>query len=188
MSFGLRGGPALLANMRAQPKRIATNVARGGLRAGAVVIQKEVQRLAPYESGLTRASIKVYTSTRGNVIRAVITTRGPHSFLAPMLEFGVDPHFISVSDADRGVTRTRRGIRSTSIRQINHMAARGSLEINGKFVGPSVHHPGFGEKPFFRPALDTKRKDAVTAIGAYIGRRLNIGDLSSPVLEPGDDV
>ena len=78
-------------------------------------------------------------------------------------------------------------LRGLSLRTINKAVARGSLVINGTFVGDAVMHPGFAAKPFLRPALDRKAEDAVNAVGKYIAGRLNMGDLRAPVLTAVED-
>ncbi len=183
MTFAIKGGPELMALLDQLPAKLATNVVRGGLRAGAKVIQTEARLLVRAESGLTRKSIKIDTGARDGRITATIKTRGKHAYLAPMLEYGIAPHFITIADADRGAL----GVQSQSVKTINKMTKRGSLVINGKFVGPSVHHPGVMAHPFMRPALDAKAKDAVNAVGQYIAARLRIGNLSAPVLASEDD-
>ncbi len=85
------------------------------------------------------------------------------------------------------VRETRHGPRKVGIGTMNKMLRRGSLKIGENFVGPVVMHPGHAAKPFLRPALEQKAEEAVTAMGAYIAHRVQIGDLKAPALEVDDE-
>ena len=78
-------------------------------------------------------------------------------------ETGTAPHFIRVDDSQR---------RGMGINRINKSVKEGSLVINGKFVGATVHHPGARPHPFLRPALDMKEGEAIAAAQAYIDARI----------------
>lgn len=58
------------------------------------------------------------------------------------------------------------------MKMTNKLVARGSLVINGNFVGQSVHHPGAAPRPFLRPALDSQSQAALVAVGNAIKKRL----------------
>ena len=136
-------------------------VARGAVRAAAVVIADGA--IEECRSQEVADSIQVSTRTDPGVVTAKVQTKGPGAFMAPWLEYGTDPHFISVDDAQSG---------GRTVRRINIMVKRGSLVIGGKFVGETVHHPGARPFPFMRPAADTRQQAAIDAAGAYIGNRL----------------
>lgn len=152
------------------PAKIEANVLAGALRAGAKVIHAEAVRLAPVDDGDLRASIRVRVRRhKGTVVARVVA----NAFNARWVEYGTAKHWIKVREDARPVRNTRRGQRAVSIRTLNRMAARGSLQIGGNFIGASVVHPGARKKPFLRPALDTKAREAVVAAANYIKRRLH---------------
>jgi len=182
MTIRLSGGPELLALLDQLPKTLERNIIRGGLRAGAKVIQQQAKANVPVDSGQLRRAIGIGTRAEGGRLSAYVKLRGPGSYLGPFIEYGVSPHLIKIADEARPIRNTRRGPRPLGIGTINKMVARGSLVIGGNFVGPMVHHPGHAAKPFLRPALDQKAREAVNAMGAYIAHRIQIGDLRAPAL------
>ncbi|MBK6720194.1 MAG: HK97 gp10 family phage protein [Sphingomonadales bacterium] len=182
MTIRLSGGPELLALLDQLPKNLERNIIRGGLRAGAKVIQQQARANVPVESGQLRRAIGIGTRTEGARLSSYVKLRGPGSYIGHFIEYGVSPHLIKVAEEARPIRNTRRGPRRLSMGTINKMVARGSLVIGGNFVGPMVHHPGHAPKPFLRPALDQKAQEAVAAMGAYIAQRFQIGDLRAPTL------
>lgn len=187
MTIRLKGGPELLRLLDELPKNLERNVIRGGLRAGAKVIQQQAKANVPVQTGQLKRAIGVGTRTAGSRISSYVKLRGSGSYLGLFIEYGVAPHLISVAEADKPVRNTRRGSRKVSIGPINKMVKRGSLKIGEHFVGPMVMHPGHAPKPFLRPALDQKAEEAVNAMGAYIAHRVQIGNLKAPALEVDDE-
>jgi hypothetical protein len=162
---------ALIAKL---PAALEKNILRGAARAAATVVADEAKERVISDE--VRASIKITTSARDGKITAKVQTKGPGAYLAPWLEYGTDPHFITVSDADRG---------GRSIKRFNKEVREGSLVIGGHFVGPTVRHPGARPHPFLRPALDTKEADAIKAAQSYITTRLAaVGPFAAPEPEP----
>jgi len=51
MTFRLKGGPELLQLLDQLPKNLERNVIRGGLRAGAKVIQQQAKANVPVKTG-----------------------------------------------------------------------------------------------------------------------------------------
>src|SRR3546814_8055374 len=102
------------------------------------------------------------------LIIAKMQVKGPGSYIAPWLEYGTDPHFISVDDSQRD---------GMSVRKVNQKVTAaggdGSLVINGHFVGTTVFHPGARPPPFLRPALDIKEGAAIQAAQNYITARVS---------------
>ena len=136
------------------PQKLAKNVLRGGLRAGANVIQKQAKANIHSVSGQRAKSIKVSTNTKGGMVMAkVVAGRGlgvkgkKPGNLPLWLEYGTAPHII----------RAKKG---------------GGLALPDGSVVTEVMHPGQGPKPFLRPALDTQAGAAVVAAGNYIKNRL----------------
>jgi len=185
MTRMLKGGPELLAVLDQLPKDIERNVLRGALRAAAKPVAQLAKEKVRRRSGALANSIVIGSRTEGGQPRGYVKLRGKHAFLGLFIEFGVKLHLIKVSDEDRdrlGKT-TRHGFRRASMRMINNMVRRGSLKIGKDFVGPVVTHPGFASMPFMRPALDEGAAAAVKAAGAYIARRVQIGDIKAPDLD-----
>ena len=187
MNLPLKGGPELLKFLDEFPEKMVKNIMRGAMRAGANVVREEARLNVARQSGALSRSIKSSVNSRSGTITAKVKLKGKHSFLGPMLEYGVRAHIISLAEDKRPMKMTRHGLRGLSLRTINKAVARGSLVINGTFVGDAVMHPGFAAKPFLRPALDRKAEDAVNAVGKYIAGRLNMGDLRAPVLTAVED-
>lgn len=143
------------------PAEVAT-LLRGAGRAGATVIADEAKdRVISRE---VRGAIKVATKAEDGRIIAKVQVKGPGAYIAPWLEYGTDPHFISVDDSQRG---------GMSIGKINERVKAGSLVIGGNFVGKTVHHPGARPHPFLRVALDTKESEARNAAQAFINSRIS---------------
>ena len=158
------------------PAALEKNVLRGAARAAANVVADEARQRCI--SSEVRDSIKVAGSSKDGRIIAKVQTKGEGAYIAPWLEYGTRPHFISVSDADRG---------GRSIKRLNKEVREGSLTIGGRFVGPVVHHPGARPHPFLRPALDTKEGEAVAAAQSYITMRLaGVGPFAPAEPEPGE--
>ncbi len=187
MTIRLKGGPELLRLLDELPKNLERNVIRGGLRAGAKVIQQQAKANVPVRTGQLKRTIGIGTRAEGAKLSSYIKLRGKGSYLGVFVEYGVAPHLISVSNADMPVLETRHGPRPVSIGTMNKMLKRGSLKIGENFVGPVVMHPGHAAKPFLRPALDQKAEEAVNAMGAYIAHRVQIGDLRAPALEVDEE-
>jgi hypothetical protein len=169
------------------PKNLERNVIRGGLRAGAKVIQQQAKANVSVKTGKLKKAIGIGTRVEGSKLSSYVKLRGSGSYLGLFIEYGVAPHLISVSDADKQVRKTPGGRQAVSIGTINKMVKRGSLKIGQSFVGPLIMHPGHAAKPFLRPALDQKAEEAVNAMGAYIAHRVQIGDLKAPKLEVDDE-
>jgi hypothetical protein len=180
-----RGGEATKRYIEQLPKLLVERVLPGAARAGAKVIAAEAKstlggRQADAGSGgkvLIADSVKVRSRKREGLIVARVLLSGPGAYVGRWLEYGTKGHFITLdAKARQGMTARRA---NTRIRD-GDTALRGTLMINGKPVGTTVYHPGASERPFLRPALDTKQTEAVAAAQAYITRRVRrsgiIGD------------
>lgn len=144
------------------PAALETKILRGAARAAAKVVADEA-KMRSISSEVTDA-IKISTRQEesGRVI-AKVQTKGAGAYLAPWLEYGTDPHFISVAESER---------RGMSIGRINRGVKDGSLVIGGEYVGATVFHPGARPHPFLRPALDLKAAEAIAEAQSYINARL----------------
>ena len=114
MTIRLKGGPELLRLLDELPKNLERNVIRGGLRAGAKVIQQQAKANVPVKTGQLKRAIGIGTRTDGAKLSSYVKLRGSGSYLGLFIEYGVAPHLISVSDADKPVRETRRGPRAVS--------------------------------------------------------------------------
>lgn len=165
----VKGMKELAEFMRQLPDKLEKNVLRGGLRAGAKVLEAEIERTIPVEHGDTRKSIRVSTRSRRGVVTASVKSDAPE---AHWLEYGTAAHWIKVRESAKPTRMTRRGKRKVSMKTLNKMLAGGSLKIGTHFVGAAVLHPGAKPHPTFRTALDAKATEAVVAAGNYIKQRL----------------
>lgn len=134
------------------PAKVERNVLRGALRAGAKVELAEAKRLVPVEQGgkhpgALRDSLRIKTSSRGGVVKAIVAAGSKVAYWAHWVEFGTARHFIKPKN-------------------------RKSLFLAGLFK-EGVDHPGAKKKPFMRPALDNTANGAIAAVGAYIRNRLS---------------
>jgi hypothetical protein len=148
------------------PTQIEQRLLRSAARTAATVVADEAKARAI--SSEVRDAIKVATKAGEGTIAAKVQVKGAGAFIAPWLEYGTTPHFISVDDAQRGGL----GIRRINTR-VKEAGGDGSLVINGQFVGKTVFHPGARPHPFLRPALDLKQGDAIAAAQAYINARID---------------
>ena len=109
MTIRLKGGPELLRLLDELPKNLERNVIRGGLRAGAKVIQQQAKANVPVKTGQLKRAIGIGTRTEGAKLSSYVKLRGKGSYLGLFIEYGVAPHLISVSEADKPVRETRHG-------------------------------------------------------------------------------
>ncbi|WP_243395566.1 HK97 gp10 family phage protein [Sphingomonas oleivorans] len=156
------------------PEELANRVLRGAARAAANVVADEAKDRSISDE--VSAAIKVATQREADRIIAKVQVKGLGAYIAPWLEYGTDPHFISVDDSQRA---------GMSVGRVNRLAKEGSLVINGQFVGSTVWHPGAQRHPFLRPALDIKEAEAVTAAQHYISTRVSKGGITGK--DEGDE-
>jgi hypothetical protein len=169
------GRSEVKAYMASLPAQIEKKLLRGAARAAAEVVADEARdRVISPE---VRKAIKTRTSAEeGRVIAKVQVQMGGYN-LPLWLEYGTDPHFISVDDSQR---------QGMSVRKVNDAHKAGSLVINGQFVGATVLHPGARPHPFLRPALDTKEAEAIAAAQNYINARVSPAGITGTGSEAGD--
>lgn len=161
-----RGRTEVSAYMAKLPVQL-TRVLRGAGRAAGKVIAEEAA-LRSQSSEVAEAIILRSRTKDERIIVRVTVKAGWTYALALWGEYGTSAHFISVREDQR---------QGMSIRRINQQVRRaggdGSLVIAGHFVGETVFHPGAQPHPFFRPALDTKKGEAVQAAQDYINSRVS---------------
>ncbi len=157
----VKGRAAVSKFLSQLPEDIANKLLRGAARTAANVIADEARDRSI--SSEVSAAIKVSTKREGGRIIAKVQVKGDGAYIAPWLEYGTDPHFISVDDSQRA---------GMSVRKVNERTKEGALVINGQFVGTTVWHPGARAHPFLRPALDMKEADAIRAGQEFITSRV----------------
>lgn len=157
----VRGKDAVRAFIASVPEKLAERVLVGAGRAAANVIADEARDRSISDE--VTAAIKVTVKREPGRIVARVVVKGPGAYLAPWLEYGTEPHFISVDDNQR---------EGMSIARFNKSDAAASLVIGGKFVGTTVWHPGARAHPFLRVSLDVKEGEAIAAAQQYISARV----------------
>lgn len=173
----VRGKAAVRRFMGQLPSEIENKLLRGAARAAANVVAVEARDRSV--SSEVSAAIKVRTAREDVLVIAKVQVRGPGAYIAPWLEYGTAPHFISVDDSQRG---------GMSVRRINKLEKEhGSLVIGGKFVGRTVWHPGAEAHPFLRVSLDLKEGEARAAAQRYINSRVGPSGITGAAEPAGDD-
>jgi hypothetical protein len=180
----MKGGADLSAFLASLPANLERNVLRGALKAGADEYAEGARENCRSEE--VRATIGTTSRAEPGLVTAKVQTKGDGAYIAPWLEHGTDPHFISVDDEQSG---------GRTVRRINHLdreAAKAgqtgpgaSLVINGQFVGATVHHPGAKSYPFMRPAVDQRGDAAIAAISRHIAAKATKAGITTP--EPQDE-
>lgn len=154
----VKGLKELNAGLEELPEKLRRNVLRSALRAAAVVLRDEVKLNAPVKSGKLRDGVKVRTGLRPGFAVASTYLSGKHAYLGPWMEYGVAAHKI--------------------------MPKKGRvLAFAGVVIGTFVNHPGFGGKPFMRPALDSKAGAATVAAGNRLKQRLTKAGINTPDID-----
>lgn len=157
-SVEIRGLAELHKTLQELPAKIERNVLRGGLRAGAKVMEAEATRLCPEglptldsvkrgaRIGELKRSIRVTMRASKSTVRATLKAGNKVAWYAHLVEFGTARHWIKPKN-------------------------RKSLFVAGLFK-EVIDHPGARPKPFMRPAFDGKWRAAIDAMADYIRARL----------------
>lgn len=158
-SVEIKGMAELHKALQDLPVKIERNVLRGGLRAGARVMELEAERLCPEglptldsvkrgaRKGELKRSIRItMRANRSGEVRATLKAGNKVAWYAHLVEFGTARHWIK--------PRSRK-----------------SLFIAGLFK-EVIDHPGARPKPFMRPAFDGKWRAAIDAMAEYSRVRL----------------
>ena len=177
------GGRELDAFLQQLPVKVERNILRAAMRAGAAEYRKMIQARVPVVHGILRKSVRVTTRSKKGTVTASVKIGNGMAYYAHMVEYGTKKHLIKVEDSERPInyrrTRKRGVLTYASMRTVN----RNSLRIGNTFVGPTVEHPGAGERPFMRPALDTAGDRAIRAVAAKIRERLTKAGIETPAPE-----
>lgn len=148
--------------MAGLPSEIEKKLLRPAAREMAKVVADEARLLCRSDEVAGQIKVKV-KGHDGKVFGMVQVLKSGPGNEAIWLEYGTDPHFITVDVSQR---------QGMSVRKINEREKAGSLVIAGQFVGTTVKHPGAQPAPFLRPAADTKEAEALAAGQAYINARV----------------
>ncbi|WP_260597443.1 HK97 gp10 family phage protein [Sphingomonas endolithica] len=195
-----KGREAVQLYLAKVQEELTRSIYPGAARAAAKVVAAQVKanlgsKSATNANGqkvLIADAVKVKVRRVDGKYVAAVQLEGEGAYVARWLEYGTDPHFISVDDSVREGRSTRR------INHLDRKAAKEghdgpgrSLFINGKAIGTTVHHPGATPHPFLRPALDMMGDEARQAAREYIARRLKnvtkgIGHNGGPGLDDDD--
>lgn len=183
------GGRELEQLLQTLPVKMEKNIMRSALRAGGAVLRDKARQFVPQEDGDLLRSIRITSRVRKGQVQIGVKAGNAQVYYAGMVEYGTRPHYVAVSDIDRGPGRGRgrrgtEGRRETlaSIRTVNKRV----LQIGANFVGPSVHHPGSRAHPFMRPAVDAGFRPAVAAVQTQIRKLLNKNGIRTPAPVPSD--
>ena len=155
--FDVRGMSKLDAAMSELQEQIKSKALLDALRAGGEVFAEEIRRTVPV-SPANSENARKYGSHAGSLRDSVhlivkidksgkalasVRVGGYESFYAHMVEYGTRRHTIKAQN-------------------LAH-----PLSVGGKNFA-SVEHPGAAERPFVRPALDSKGDEAEAAIVASL--------------------
>lgn len=147
MAEQLKGAAELQKFLDQLPAKLEANVIRGGLRAGAKVSEKAVKDSINERTGKLRASVKVKTSNRSGVVKAIVSIGDKLAWYARFYEFGTKPHEIKAKGEK-------------------------SMFIGGLFRR-LINHPGAtSTRGKMRAALDETQSAAAARVVDYIRDRL----------------
>lgn len=136
------------------PEKIAANVMRGAMRAGAKVLADEARLQAPVLSGELRDTIRHAAKIENGVAIGYVRAgpRGGKNLSKADAKKGWYVRFVEFGTAAH-IIKARKG--------------------KTLFLGVSkVNHPGATKKPFMRSALDQGAGRALAAVAGYIRKRL----------------
>ena len=173
-----RGRASVDAFFASAPERLIKVLAGAGRAGGKVIADEAKSRVT---SDAVREDIRTRVkTTEGLIVVTVDVKKGWGRSLGTWLEYGTDPHLISVDDRQSG-GRTVRRINMLAKSEGSH-----SLVIGGKFVGATIMHPGARPAPFLRPALDIGGQEAIATAQAYLNARVGRAGVNTSGIE-GDD-
>ena len=154
MTEAIKGLNQLLKNMADLPDRLKGDAFIAGTRSAAAVIAREARRLVPVGRGQDTANTGVKSKKKRIHLRDTIKVRksyakygkinyqvhaGKGLRYAHLVEFGSAPHSIA--------PRLKK-----------------AMILLGRFSS-SANHPGSKARPFMRPALDNKYRQAIDKFG-----------------------
>lgn len=159
----LKGFDAIAKVMAELPDKIERNLLRGTLRAGAKPVAEQAKLNIRKRSGEAADSIRIGTSSRGGIVKAVIKAGSRRAWYIRFIHDGTKPHLIK--------PRNRK-----------------SLFIAG-LLREVIEHPGAKANPFLLNAMDQRSGEALAAMATYARNRLANKhgiDLPDPDVGPDD--
>ena len=156
-SIRLEGLKELNNALKKLEAKVARKFAREGLKAAALVLRKEMRRRAPKKTGNLRKKIRFrLRQIRGGLgvtgrvgVASPKNKKDKSAFYARFIEYGTSPHQIPNKTVGRGRNKRKNKKKSKF----------------GGHVYSRVNHPGQPARPFLRPAFESKKQEAVKAIG-----------------------
>jgi HK97 gp10 family phage protein len=161
LSLNVQGLDQLNRNLQALGPELAKKALVDALKAGALPIAQEMQDRAPREEDIgprrkndkhlaDTITIAVEKNPVGSAAEVYVGPGKSKSYLARWIELGVAVHAIAI--------KLTRAMRKAGVKAKKVLA-----DGEGDFFGTHINHPGFQPKPFMRPALDARAKDAIEA-------------------------
>lgn len=175
MTMRVKGGQQLAQFLEQLPRDIQQKAMRRAILRAANVVRDEARLRAPKKTGRLARSVKTTTRTDGTAVKGIVRLRGKNSYLGLWMEYGTAPHYIGKANGMSARLLTKKAKREGTLGQKR-------LKVNGKFVNV-VFHPGVRPRPFMRPALAAKQREAIQVFGDYIASYLQIGQIQAPGIE-----
>lgn len=135
------------------------------LTAGIKIVQKEAKTRVPKKSGTLHDAIVINNDQRRNegigifAVRLFVehgTGAKNDGFYAHWVEYGTKSHAVPKGGKRR-------------IRPMTNYRKEGA---NAQWFGTRIEHPGQEAQPFMRPAIDTKRKQAINKFRDEMRKKL----------------
>ncbi len=155
----LKGGAELEALLEAMPDRLATNVMRGAMLAGANVIRDRARELVPVASGYTPPGHEP-----GHLRKCIVSGRGRGGQDTVVAMVGI----------------TRAGFYG---RFVEFGTAASPGHVTRKGVHHRAHHSTRAE-PFMRPAADEEAGAAAQAVIDYASKRVVDAAVGAGLVDP----
>ena len=118
-------------------EKVQRNLARNGMRAGAVVLRTILREKLPERSGDLKRSARVGTRVKNGVVSASVKLGGEKAWYAGIVEFGAKPHAV--------------------------VAEGKALVVEDGVLRKSASIGGFAGKGYFRAAADEAAAPAADA-------------------------
>jgi HK97 gp10 family phage protein len=154
----IQGGKELQEKLRTLPDRIAINVMRGAMYAGARVIRDIAIRKAPELAIDYSGKLLRLLSRSGEVLAKMKPPKHPH--IPGLLKKSIVAQ--RTQSRDRNTVGAKVGVTSSAF--YGHMVEFGHQKGKGRSSAPP--------HPFMRPAADEGAEEAIRVMAEYAGRRI----------------
>lgn len=148
------------------PLKLEKNILRAALRAGARVIANEAKINVPVHLGDLKKSIRTGSNAKKDMVEAYARAGNKKAYYYRFVEYGTAAHLIKAGKNKPLLVFTAKDGKKIEATQVNH--------------------PGAIAKPYMRPALDSKGKQAVDAVVKKIQDRLTDEGINVPASEGTD--